>query len=294
MRKLLLAFLAPLAFLVAPTVSAQAVKDVDPPLWVVKDEDTTIYLFGTVHMLPQGLGWFDDGVKAAFDASDELVMELADPMGPETMAAMNKYSTYADGPSLTERMSPEQREAFLAAAKKAGVDPAMLERQKPWMAAMSLSMVPLMKAGYNPFAGPEMILLPAAKAAGKPVSGLETAEEQLGLFNAQSEAKQLEGLVVAAKSVDEAAPMMNKMLDAWGRGDEAGIVAFVEESPGSSPELTKALFADRNARWAEWIDQRMERPGTLFVAVGVGHLVGKDSVQDYLAKHQHKAERVAY
>ncbi|MGI9360936.1 MAG: TraB/GumN family protein, partial [Parasphingorhabdus sp.] len=53
--------------------------DPDPALWVVKDEDTTIYLFGTIHILKPGLSWFDEAVKDAFDESEELVVEMIQP-----------------------------------------------------------------------------------------------------------------------------------------------------------------------------------------------------------------------
>ena len=62
-----------------PAAPARAANDADPALWVVKDKDTTIYLFGTIHVLKPGLTWFDEAVKKAFDASSEVKLELIMP-----------------------------------------------------------------------------------------------------------------------------------------------------------------------------------------------------------------------
>jgi uncharacterized protein len=279
---------------IAQTAPAAPAVDADPALWVVKDADTTIYLFGTVHLLKPGVSWFDDGVKAAFDKSDELVMELADPTGPETMAAIAKYGALPAGPALSERLSPKQRETYAAALAKFGMQPAMLDRQQPWIAALTLSMLPLMKDGYNPTSGPEMVLLPAAKAAGKQVKGLESAEEQIGLFAKMPEAEQIAALTLTAEQVDNVAPQMNKMVASWSKGDTDGIARFMADSPGNTPEAMKTVFYDRNARWAEWIDKRMDQPGTVFIAVGAGHLAGGESVQAKLGAYKLVATRVAY
>ena len=70
----------------APALAAP--RDADPALWVVRDADTTIYLFGTVHFLPKDLAWFDDGVADAFNASDELRMELMPVEDPASLAPL--------------------------------------------------------------------------------------------------------------------------------------------------------------------------------------------------------------
>ena len=294
MPKPLSRLLAALALLFAPAAWAQAAKPADPALWVVEDEDTTIYLFGTVHVLRPGMDWFDGAVWAAFNQSDELVMELADPTGPATMAAILKLGMTTSGPTLTEKLSPAQRAVYTPAIEKLGLPAAALDRQKPWMASVTLSMLPLVKAGYNPMSGPEMILLAAAKKAKKPVAGLETPEEQLGFFDRMPEAKQIEGLIESLQQADKVVPMTDSMVESWAKGDPAAIARYISEAPGSSPEMVRFLLTDRNARWAAWIAKRMEKPGNLFIAVGAGHLAGKQSVQAWLARRGLKAKRILY
>lgn len=286
--------LAALALFFAPGAQAQAVKDADPALWVVKDADTTIYLFGTVHVLKPGLGWFDEGVKAAFDKSDELVLEMIEPDTATMQGLIMKTALNPEGPTLTEKLPADKREAYAKVMTDVGVPAAALDRFDPWFAAVTLSIAGLPKLGYDPESGAERILGAAAKAANKQVIGLETAEQQLGYFDALPEPLQVKFLVSTVDDYPRMATELDKMIASWSAGDPEGLGKTMNEELADSPELSKVLLADRNARWAEWIGQRLRKPGTVFVAVGAGHLAGADSVQAQLAKHKLTTTRVAY
>lgn len=286
--------LAALALLFAPALHAQAVKDADPALWVVKDADTTIYLFGTVHVLKPGLGWFDEGVKAAFDKSDELVLEMIEPDAATMQGLIMKTALNSKGPTLTEKLPADKREAYAKAMTDVGVPAAALDRFDPWFAAVTLSIAGLPKLGYDPESGAERTLSVAAKAANKQVIGLETAEQQLGYFDALPEPLQVKFLVSTVDDYPRMATELDKMIASWSAGDPEALGKTMNEELADTPELSKVLLADRNTRWAEWIEQRLQKPGTVFVAVGAGHLAGAESVQAQLAKHKLAATRVAY
>lgn len=285
---------AALALLFAPALHAQAVKDADPALWEVKDADTTIYLFGTVHVLKPGLGWFDEGVKAAFDKSDELVLELIEPDAATMQGLIMKTALNPKGPTLTEKLPADKREAYAKAMTDVGVPAAALDRFDPWFAAVTLSIAGLPKLGYDPESGAERTLSVAAKAANKQVIGLETAEQQLGYFDALPEPLQVQFLVSTVDDYPRMATELDKMIVSWSAGDPEALGKTMNEELADTPELSKVLLADRNTRWAEWIEQRLQKPGTVFVAVGAGHLAGAESVQAQLAKHKLTATRVAY
>lgn len=286
--------LAALALLFAPALHAQAVKDADPALWVIKDADTTIYLFGTVHVLKPGLGWFDEGVKAAFDKSDELVLEMIEPDTATMQGLIMKTALNPEGPTLTEKLPADKREAYAKAMTDVGVPAAALDRFDPWFAAVTLSIAGLPKLGYDPESGAERTLSVAAKAANKQVIGLETAEQQLGYFDALPEPLQVKFLVSTVDDYPRMATELDKMIASWSAGDPEALGKTMNEELADTPELSKVLLADRNTRWAEWIEQRLQKPGTVFVAVGAGHLAGAESVQAQLAKHKLTAARVAY
>jgi uncharacterized protein YbaP (TraB family) len=274
---------------------AAATKDADPALWVVKDEDTTIYLFGTIHVLKPGMTWFDDAVKTAFDRSDEVKLELVMP-DPAAMQGLVQSTGVAPAgtPPLTERLPVAKRAAFTKAVVDAGLPANALDRYKPWLAATQLSIAPLSKLGYDATNGPEQVITAAAKATGKPLTGLETAEQQLGYFSGLSDAAQISFLTSTMDELPKAADTMARMVDDWAAGRPDRLAKDMNDSLKDSPEVAKVLLVDRNKRWANWIRQRLAKPGTVFVAVGAGHLAGADSVQAQLAKAGVKAERIAY
>lgn len=278
----------------APAPAAQ-LKDADPALWVVKDEDTTIYLFGTIHVLPDNLSWFDEAVKTAFDESGELVTEIGDMPDLATVQPLIiKHAVVPTGPRLSERLPADKREAFTKAVADSGIPAQAVESFKPWFAASQLSLIALTKAGYNPASGAETALTAAAKAANKPISGVETLDQQFGFFNSLSEAAQIQFLTETLEQLGQVGPEFQKMVNEWSEGDAEGLAAIMNEALRSSPELSKMLLADRNARWAEWIDTRLDKPGVVFMAVGAGHLSGPDSVQVMLDKRNIKSTRIKY
>lgn len=273
---------------------APAANDADPGLWVVKDADTTIYLFGTVHMLKPGLAWFDEGVKQAFDASGELVLELVLPPDSEMQALVGELGMDPGSPPLPDQLPPAAAARFRAALPQMGLAPDALDHAEPWLAATMLSSMPLRQLGYDDKDGAERVLTDAARAAGKRVIGLETAREQLGYFDALPIAAQRALLVDTIEELPKAGATIDAMVAAWKAGDADKLARLMNDDLDRSPELTEALLVRRNRNWAGWIQRRMAAPGTVFLAVGAGHLAGGASVQAELARRGLKVERVAY
>lgn len=272
-----------------------AANDADPALWVVKDRDTTIYLFGTVHVLKPGLSWFDEAVRAAFDKSQSVVLEMVQP-DAQTMQSIvaARAMSPASAPPLTETLPADKRAAYAKAMADVGLPANAFDRMKPWFAAVNLSLLPLMKSGYDPNQGPEQVLTAAAKAANKPVSGLETAEQQIGYFDALSAPAQVTFLTGTVDELPNIGETMASMVADWSKGDAEALGKLMNDKLKDTPEVAKLLLFDRNARWADWIARRMKEPGVVFVAVGAGHLAGHESVIDKLKPYKLKAVRVKY
>jgi uncharacterized protein len=280
----------------APAAAPAAeVTDVDPALWVVRDEDTTIYLFGTVHLLRPGLGWFDEAVKEAFDASDELKVEVVLPADPAPLAqAFAAAGTYPAGTTLQSRMTEEQRAAYRAAIAPTGIPPEALDGLEPWFSGLQLALAVYAQMGFQPGAGAEAVLKEAATAAGKPISSFESIEEQIGFLDSTPESEQIAGLIQFLQRGREMSGYVERLLASWSSGSPDETAAVMNEAMANSPETARIMLADRNRRWADVIKARMDQPGTLFVAVGAGHLAGEGSVQQFLAERGLTAERVAY
>lgn len=279
----------------AAKAPARAANDADPALWAVKDKDTTVYLFGTIHVLKPGLSWFDEAVKTAFDRSNEVKLELVMPdQAAMTKLVMATGVAPAGAPPLTEQLPADKRPAFTKAVVDMGLPANALDRFRPWLAATQLSIAPLSKMGYDSANGPEAVITAAAKQAGKPLTGLETAEQQLGFFGSLSQPAQLQFLESTVDELPKLDETMATMVKEWADGDPDALAREMNDNLKDSPEVAKVLLTDRNARWAQWIKGRMAQPGTVFIAVGAGHLAGPDSVQAQLAKLGLKAERIRY
>jgi len=232
-----------------------------PALWVVQDMDTTIFLFGTFHALDGRSNWFSRSVRAAFDASDELVLETLVPENP------------ADLHDMLARQS-------LTREPKVGEPVIAVDRAPSFVASAGQAMSAGRSMGMSVDQGADAVLRRAAGASGKPVEGLESFEFQLRMFGslprpARGASRQRGGGNVNA--------FIGNMQAAWKRGDNDGFAAILGNVRAQSPETYQTLFVDRNVNWAGWIADRMAKPGTVFVAVGTGHLVGPDSVQHQLA-----------
>ncbi|UYV14755.1 TraB/GumN family protein [Porphyrobacter sp. ULC335] len=254
-----------------------------PAMWKVADADTTIYLFGTVHVLPQGIDWYDATIASALESSEIIVTEI--PMDPSSEAALQQLTAAKGklpaGTTLRSLLTPEQTATYNAAMGKIGIPVEAFDPLKPWLAGLTFSILPLMQQGYDPNAGVEKVLL--SKVGDKPKGALETAEFQLGIFDGMTQESQIAFMMEAAAGMDEVKPMLDRMVAEWAEGDADELAAVMNEGM-SDPAVAEALLYSRNANWAEWIDTRLDTPGTVFIAVGAGHLAGAKSVQDYLAQ----------
>jgi len=260
-----------------------------PALWEVKDKDTTIYLFGTIHLLRPGITWLEGPRKAAFDAAQELVLEIAEDADPATQLRILQRALDPTGPTLTSKLPEAARARFTALLREHGGQAAMVDRMKPWLAAITLTALPLGKLGYDPTLGVEAQLRQAARAQGKTITGLETTEEQMGLFESLSEPLQIKLLVDTINEQDDIEQSLARMIDAWSAGNPDVLAEQLNKSMEDDPALVQHLLTERNERWADWIKARLKQPGTVFLAVGAGHLAGKGSVQEALRKRRIKS-----
>ncbi|MGE4323185.1 MAG: TraB/GumN family protein [Sphingobium sp.] len=254
-----------------------------PALWQVRDDDTTIYLFGTVHVLTPGVKWFDGGVKRAFDASDELVLEIIEPNDPATITgAMAGAAVARDGVKLSDRLPPDRRAGYQAAMTANGLPWQSFETFNPWFSGLLLAVAPLERLGYKAELGADKILSAAAKAGGKKIAALETFEQQIGYFATLPMAQQVAFLTGTIDGLPDVERQFASLIRHWQAGEPDALAKEMNESLAATPELAQVLLIGRNANWARWIKTRLDRPGRVFVAVGAGHLAGAGSVQDQL------------
>jgi uncharacterized protein YbaP (TraB family) len=251
----------------SPSVAPAPAPPAEPAMFVVRDADTTIYIFGTFHALDGQSQWFGEQVRDAFEQSNELVLET---LVPEAPAQLAQFGPGFRPPSVTPSAS------FLATTRM----------------AISAGRAQGMQVGN----GADMVLRHVAEAEGKPVEGLETLQSQLDMFNRMPPSPPRiapqAGQPGPASPMDGLSKAMADMQSAWKRGDQSVFVGMLDQLDRASPDTYRMMFTERNARWADWIRARMQAPGTVFVAVGAGHLAGKDSLLVRLAERGIPSQRI--
>ena len=255
------------ALAAASPVGAPPSPPIDgPAMFVVRDADTTVYIFGTFHALDGRSRWFGNQVRGAFEQSDELVLETVIPEQP----LPGQFAPAFRAPSVTPSAS------FLTTTRL----------------AINAGQAQGMQVGN----GADMVLRRIAEAEGKPVEGLETLQLQIDMFNrmpaSASAPAPRAGQPVETGSIDGLSKAMGQMQAAWKRGDQSVFVNMLAQLRQASPDTYRMMFTERNERWADWIRGRMQAPGTVFVAVGAGHLAGPDSLLVQLAERGIPSQRV--
>lgn len=251
----------------------------EPALWAIKDHDSTIYLFGTIHVLWPDTQWRSAKIDKALTTSGDLTLEIIGADDPAVMQPLVlKYGLDPSNP-LSAKITPEAFQHASALAQAGGVPPQALNMMRPWLAAVSLSMLPVIKAGYDPKSGVEPILAAEVKAAGKPEGAFETPEQQIRFFADLPVKTEVEFLSSTLDEADEGVGKIDKMVAAWAAGDIDTLDReALQPLRKASPVLFRRLVDDRNARWVQILDGRLKGRGRTVVVVGMGHLIGDGGV----------------
>ncbi len=274
--KHLLARLSICLFLLLPAAAIA-----HPALWVVKDADTTIYLFGTVHLMPSDASWHYPALDRAMADSQTLYIEQTDDEPANMAALVLRYGMDAAHP-LSGQLSESEAHRLDVLANKIGVPGGMqtLNVMRPWLAALTLAVTPLLKTGLDPEHGVDKQLKTQMSVAGKPVLGLETAEQQIRFLADMPRAIELALLRSTMRDADKGTFRLTELIDAWKAGDVDAIARIVnDDMRRREPKLYQLLLVQRNQVWATKIAAMLQQPGTVFIAVGAAHLAGPDSVQ---------------
>ena len=279
MMRLLLALLLALPVRAAPAV------------WEVRTATTTITLFGTVHALPRATDWFSPLIVQRLDAADALVLEAIVPEDPATLLPVVMLLARSPGlPTLASRVSAPLRPRLAAAQER--LRTGSLDAYESWYAALVLASAQDAANGVDPRRGVEAVLTARARLTNKAIDALETPEEQLRLFDLLPPADQDVLLARTVEDLPGARAELTATVADWQAGRTEALAARLNEELASPPGVRKLLLTDRNARFAAWIVNRLNRPGNVFIAVGAGHLAGPDSVQAALAKYGVSAVRL--
>ena len=264
-------------------------------LWTVDGEQNTVYLLGSIHVLRAG----DDGLprvaEDAYEDAEQLVMEidLDDAFAGDAAAllgAMQRMALLPEEESLREVLGADY-DTINARAREAGLDLALLDRFAPWFVAVTLLQLELAKRGFSPELGVEQGLAARAVADGKPILGLETAEQQFAVLAGLPMPMQKQFLVMTLEDAAGLDAQIDELMRAWRDGDSDALARLLSEEFDEFPELYKPLTEDRNRAWLGQIVELLDDRDDYLVVVGALHLVGRNSVVDLLRQRGYEVQQ---
>lgn len=253
-------------------------------LWKVSEGDKSIFLLGSIHYLRKENYPLNQAILDAFDASDRLVLEIDlqnTPAGAAQRLTLEK-AVYRDGSNLAQNVSQETYQLASKRAAELGIDMQVVQPMKPWFVAMTMLAVKLQRMGLDPKLGVDHHLAERAKRDGKPTSGLETLEFQLGIFDQLSKREQELMLRETAGELERIDKNVKDIVESWLKGDGDRLAALLLAGMRQYPELQQKLVIERNRRWLDQIAKLVEQGSNAMVVVGAAHLVGQEGIVDML------------
>lgn len=271
---------------------AAAALEASPAMWVVRDADSIVYLLGTIHLVKPETVWRTDKIAEAFDAAEDVWLEASDLSDAAKIQAVVLKHGFDRAHPLSSRLEPEAKARFDELATAAGLNPVLLDPMRPWLAAITISMAPLLKQGYDPAQGVDRSLEADTRSARKTLKSFETAEQQLMIFAGLSPEEEMALLLQSMAEAAMAKDVLDRIEQAWAAGDIETLNAqLFGRMKLTAPALYDAMIVKRNIAWSERLAELMQGAGTSFVAVGAGHLTGDDGVPALLARRGFTVER---
>jgi uncharacterized protein YbaP (TraB family) len=289
------ATLAALALAACASESDESRFAPGPALFVARDADSTMYLFGTLHIRRPDAPWGGARAQAALAETTDVWTELI--IAPETDAQIQaltlQYGLAAPGRPLSSYFTSEENARINVAAQRLGVEPRMLETMRPWLAGITLAILPMIQAGYDPEAGADRLIDAYGDANGKTMRAFESPEAQIRMLADLSDEVQRQMLLEAVDEAEQGSAEVEAMAAAWQSGDLATLERMVvSEMRAEYPEFYQVLLVERNNAWVEVLTRELEGAGVDFVAVGAGHMLGEDGVIAQLRARGYRVERL--
>ena len=256
-------------------------------LWTVAGHHNTVYLLGSIHVLRPEDAALPPVTMAAYEDAERLVMEidLDAPGGdPQAIAAtMRSMALLPDGTRLRDVLGGDYGKVATY-AQRAGLDLAALDGFAPWFVTVTLLQLDLARRGFTVDSGVEQTVAREAAADGKPIQGLETAQQQFAILAGLPMPLQKRFLMMTLEDTEQLDAELRDMLAAWKSGDTGKLERVLGEEFDDFPELYRPLTEDRNRAWVPQIMALLDDDDDYLVVVGALHLVGRNSVVDLLRR----------
>jgi uncharacterized protein YbaP (TraB family) len=287
--------LSALAALSVLALFAEAVHADDKSLlWKIQSGPKAVYVLGSIHFLKKQNYPLKKGIDDVFGQARKLVLEInLERLDPEATDKITiQHALNPKGVTLEQNISAQTYALAEKRAREVGVDIHALNPFKTWSVALTLSTLKLRRLGFDPAYGLDRYLAERAKDAGKPVGGLETLEDQLGIFDHLSPAEQESLLRQTLQEMDTLESSVDRIVDAWLKGDSSALEQTLLAGMREYPSLYSKLILERNQRWVPQIEKMIDSGENALIVVGAAHLVGKDGLIQSLKQHGYTVEQM--
>jgi hypothetical protein len=263
-------------------------------VWAVRGAHNTVYLAGSVHLLPAQEAALPQAFDRAYADSAKLVMELdlgkLDPL--QAAGWLTEHGALPAGATLRGILGEQRYARVSAAAAELGLPMELLDGQAPWVVAVELEDLEYLHLGFDPQQGVEQQLVQRAQADGKPTAGLETLDEELGSLGGLPSEDQVRLLDRTVSELKQSQSELQDVLHAWRRGDTAALARLLAREYRSLPALYRPLVTARNQRWLPQVEQLLRGDRNILVIVGALHLVGDGGLLELLRKDGFTAQQL--
>jgi uncharacterized protein YbaP (TraB family) len=239
-----------------------------------------------VHVLPPNLQWRTPSIANALSRADVYVFEVPqdETAVKELRDLIQAHGFLPPDQRLRDLLHPQFRSDYDAAVKSSGLEPASVERQRPWLAGIQMMFAQMTKLAYVAANGVDSVLMESALRNHKQVRYFETIADQFALLAPDDQALELEEFESGLAELRDISAGIHPMVEAWSNGDQQKLDALINGDLDQFPKARKLLLDDRNQRWLPKIEAMLKEKHIFFIVVGAGHLTGRNGVPALLRK----------
>ncbi len=265
-----------------------------PALWRIRDNDSTVYIFGSLHILPQSFQWRAPEIESAIASSDIFVFEV--PVTDEASARQKEFivknGLLPRGASLRKVLNRIEYETYSRILLGAGLKPEHFTRYRPWLAAVVVGLAYVHRRDLATLTGVDDEIIEYAQSGGKELRYLEAVEDQMKLLVMGDDLAQVRALKRQLVSLPKAAAHTEDLVQTWARGDAERFANMIEQDFAGHVEAQDLLISNRNRSWVPSVAELLGSGKTAMVTVGAAHIGGPKGLISLLCVAGHDVERV--
>jgi uncharacterized protein YbaP (TraB family) len=288
-------FAAALGLMLNPAIAADGTRDSGPAIWRVQSRESTVYLFGSMHILPAGFSWTTPDIEQAMAKSDLFVFEV--PVGDAAIAQeqgfIRQNGILPPRQSLRALLTSNEFEVYSSVMRRAGLIEGQYERYRPWLAALVLGLAYLHPDNLTTLRGADDEIMAFARDQVRHVMYFETPVQQLQLLTNANDEAQLAGLKNLIEKLPSSHNLEQDLRDAWSHGDAEGLNSQLDTIFRDRPDAREFLVSRRNRVWLGTINPLLQRRGTTMITVGAAHMGGKNGLLEMICSEGYRVERLA-